>query len=74
MEGSTKFINAGFFFVPGQMGVAEGTYAVIFDTFGLPAAVGLAVSFARRLRSILTAGVGLVLLSRLTASRIRRRI
>lgn len=66
MEGATKFINAGFFFVPGQLGVAEGTYAIIFDTFGLPAAVGLAVSFARRLRSILTAGIGLALLSFLT--------
>lgn len=66
MEGATKFINAGFFFVPGQMGVAEGTYAVIFDTFGLPAAAGLAVSFARRLRSILTAGLGWGMLSWLT--------
>ena len=66
IEGATKFITAGYFFVPGQVGVAEGTYAVIFNTFAIPAAAGFAVSFVRRVRSVLTATIGLSALSRST--------
>jgi uncharacterized protein (TIRG00374 family) len=66
IEGATKFLTGGLFFVPGQVGVAEGTYAVIFAAFGLPAAAGFAVSFIRRLRSIMTAAVGLAAMSWLT--------
>lgn len=62
MEGAKKFINAGYFFVPGQLGVAEGTYAVIFNLFGLPVAAGVTVSFARRARSALFATIGLAAL------------
>lgn len=64
VEGATKFITAGYFFVPGQVGVAEGSYAVIFAAFGLSAQAGVAVSFVRRLRSMATAGIGLAALSR----------
>jgi len=67
IEGSTKFITAGYFFVPGQVGVSEGTYAVIFAVFGLSAAAGFAVSFVRRIRSIVTAGIGFAALSFLTS-------
>ena len=66
IEGATKFITAGYFFVPGQVGVAEGTYAVIFNAFAIPSAAGLAVSFVRRLRSIVTACLGLLAFSVLT--------
>lgn len=65
LEGCTKFMTAGYFFVPGQVGVAEGSYAVLFGLFGLSVQAGVAVSFVRRLRSIVTAGAGLVMLARL---------
>ena len=42
----------------GQVGVAEGSYAVLFGLFGLSVQAGVAVSFVRRLRSIVTAGLG----------------
>lgn len=70
IEGATKFITAGFFFVPGQVGVSEGTYAAIFAAFGLPAAAGVAVSFIRRLRSMLTAAIGLWAMARLSESEV----
>lgn len=66
VEGSTKFITAGYFFVPGQVGVAEGSYAVVFTAFGLTAQAGVAVSLVRRLRSMATAAIGLAQASRLS--------
>src|SRR5262249_38956362 len=61
MEGVMKFINAGAFFVPGQLGVAEGSYAVIFSTFGMPAVAGVTLSFVRRVRTFVTALVGVAM-------------
>jgi hypothetical protein len=63
MEGVIKFINAAGFFVPGQLGVAEGSYAVIFGVFGLPAVAGVTLSFARHVRTFVTALVGLAALT-----------
>lgn len=60
IEAATKFLGLAFFFIPGQVGVAEGTYAFIFKTVGLPASAGFALAVARRLRSLLVAGAGLV--------------
>jgi hypothetical protein len=62
MEGVIKFINAGWFVVPGQLGVAEGSYAVIFSVFGLASVAGVTLSVARRIRTLITALVGLVAL------------
>lgn len=62
IEGVTKFMNASYSFVPGQLGVAEGTYAVIFGVFGLSAAAGVTISFARRLRSVVAALIGAIAL------------
>jgi hypothetical protein len=59
IEAATKFVGLAFFFIPGQVGAAEGTYALIFKTVGLSASAGFALALARRLRSILVAGVGL---------------
>jgi len=61
IEGASKFIGLAFFFIPGQVGAAEGTYALIFKTIGLPASAGFALAVARRLRSLMVAGVGLAL-------------
>jgi hypothetical protein len=69
IEASTKLIGLVFLFIPLQMGVSEGTYAVIFGVMGLPAAVGFALAFLRRGRSLIIAGVGLATLARLTRDR-----
>jgi len=61
IEAATKFIGLAFFFIPGQVGASEGTYAFIFKTVGLPASAGFALAVARRLRSLLVAGAGLAL-------------
>ncbi len=61
IEAATKFVGLAFFFIPGQVGAAEGTYAFIFKTVGLPASAGFALAVARRLRSLLVAGAGLAL-------------
>ncbi len=60
IEGEIKCMNDAF--VPGQVGIAGGTYVVVFKVFGLLAAAGLTISLARRIRSLLTAAVGLVAL------------
>jgi len=69
MEGVMKFMNAGAFFVPGQVGVAEGSYAVIFSVFGLPAAAGVTLSFARRVRTLGTAVIGAIALIALRSAK-----
>ena len=60
IEGTIKCMNEAF--VPGQVGIAEGAYAVVFSVFGLLPAAGLTISLARRIRNALTAAVGLVAL------------
>jgi hypothetical protein len=61
IEATTKFVGLAFFFIPGQVGAAEGSYAFIFKTVGLSASAGFALAVARRLRSLLVAGAGLAL-------------
>jgi Lysylphosphatidylglycerol synthase TM region len=63
LEAATKFMSLAFFFIPGQVGAAEGTYVVAFDALGLPVAAGFAFAFVRRLRTLAVAGVGLLALS-----------
>jgi len=69
IEGVMKFMNGAAFFVPGQVGVAEGSYAVIFSVFGLPAAAGVTLSFARRVRTLVTALIGALALITLRSPR-----
>jgi hypothetical protein len=61
VEGSVKFINSVFVFIPGQFGAAEGTNALIVDALGYPAALGVTLSLMRRLRAYLVAGAGLLM-------------
>jgi hypothetical protein len=63
IEGATKFVSVVFFFVPTQVGVSEGTYALVFGTLGLAAAGGVTLAFIRRLRTLAVAGVGLILIT-----------
>jgi hypothetical protein len=69
VEGSIKFIGLAFAFVPLQVGVAEGAYAVIFEAIGLPPAAGFTLAFARRIRTIVVASIGLPTLTRLMHDR-----
>ena len=65
IESATKFINFGFFFIPGQIGAAEGIYAILFTAIGLPASAGFSLALARRLRNVLVSAAGLIFLSAL---------
>jgi hypothetical protein len=62
VEGSVKFVNIAFFFVPGQVGAQEGVYSLVLVALGLPSAVGLTISLVRRLRALLVATLGLFFL------------
>ena len=61
IEGATKFIGLAFFFIPGQIGAAEGVYALVFKAVGLSASAGFALALARRLRNLLFSAIGLAL-------------
>ncbi|MBI1874256.1 MAG: flippase-like domain-containing protein [Acidobacteria bacterium] len=62
IEGAVKVIKAGFFFVPGQLGVSEGAYIFLFRAIGLPAAAGVTMALVRRIRALLVAGLGMAIL------------
>lgn len=70
IESSAKAIGIAFLFVPLQLGVSEGAYAVIFSVMGLSAAAGFALAFIRRARVLAIAGVGLATLAVLTRRRL----
>jgi hypothetical protein len=59
IEASLKFFEFAFLFVPLQLGVSEGSYALLFGVMGLPLAAGFALAFLRRARSLMIATVGL---------------
>lgn len=52
-----------FFFIPAQVGAAEGGLASAFTALGLDAADGLAVALVRRARQVIVAAIGLLLLT-----------
>ncbi len=58
IEGGVKFTGAAFFFIPAQVGVAEGVYIALAKALSLPSVVGFTVSFVRRLRSLVVAALG----------------
>jgi uncharacterized membrane protein YbhN (UPF0104 family) len=45
-------------FVPGQIGVAEGSLVWAMTSLGHPASAGLALAFARRARQVVVIAVG----------------
>jgi len=63
VEGGQKFINAAFFFVPGQVGASEGVYALLVASLGYPAAAGLTLALVRRVRGLIVAGAGVAVLA-----------
>ena len=72
IEGAVKAIGILFLFIPMQLGVSEGAYALVFRVMGLSAAAGFALAFVRRVRTLAVAGVGLTTLAILTRQRERR--
>jgi hypothetical protein len=58
IEGAVKWIGGLFFFVPGQVGVSEGIYAMLLPAVGLPAAAGVTIALVRRARALIVGGLG----------------
>jgi hypothetical protein len=68
VEGAVKFIGTLFFFVPGQLGVNEGAYALLITAIGLPPAAGVTLALVRRARALVIGGIGFAwLMSRRSA-------
>lgn len=59
IEAMMKIVNILFFFVPGQMGVLEGSNAILFKMLGLGLAAGVSLSLVEKIRSLVWAGYGL---------------
>jgi hypothetical protein len=67
--------SSALFFVPGQLGAADGGLALGLLWLGLPLDFGIAVALARRLRQLLVAAMGLLAsLVELTRRRPRARL
>lgn len=62
VESVTKLINVVFFFVPLRAGVYEGGNALILQAVGLGPEAGLALAIVRKIRALLWAAYGLVVL------------
>jgi len=65
-------IDAILFFVPGKVGTQEGGKVLIFVMLGLDPAQGLTFALMRRIREMVWAGVGLLILSRDPAGSVGR--
>jgi len=62
IEALTKLVNVAGTFNPGNIGTYEGGNMLITKMFGLTAAAGLTLAFARRLRALFWSGVGILCL------------
>jgi phosphatidylglycerophosphate synthase len=62
IEALTKVVNIAGTFNPGNIGTYEGGNVLITKMFGLTAAAGLTLAFARRLRALFWTGVGILCL------------
>jgi phosphatidylglycerophosphate synthase len=73
IEALTKLVNIAGTFNPGNIGTYEGGNMLITKMFGLTAAAGLTLAFARRLRALFWAGVGILCLIVLSNRRKREK-
>jgi phosphatidylglycerophosphate synthase len=62
IEALTKLVNIAGTFNPGNIGTYEGGNILITKMFGLTAAAGLTLAFARRLRALFWSGLGILCL------------
>ena len=65
IEALAQLVRAGSFFIPLSLGAQEGGLILIFTAMGMPANLGLTVSFVRRIKELLWVGLGLGIGSRL---------
>jgi len=61
IEATLQLVRAGSFFIPLSLGAQEGGLILIFMSLGMAGPLGLAVSFARRIRELVWIGLGLTL-------------
>ncbi len=73
IEALTKLVNIAGTFNPGNVGTYEGGNMLIAKMFGLTAAAGLTLAFARRLRALFWTGVGILCLIGLLKRRKREK-
>ena len=74
IEALTKLVNIAGTFNPGNIGTYEGGNMLITKMFGLTAAAGLTLAFARRLRALFWTGVGILCLIGLSKRTKREKI
>ncbi|MBC8029520.1 MAG: flippase-like domain-containing protein [Pyrinomonadaceae bacterium] len=74
IESLTKVINFIFAFVPGTIGVYEGSTEVVLQTLGFAAATGLALALVRKAGTIFWTSIGLLILTWRTAPNAWRRL
>lgn len=64
IESLTKVINFAFAFVPGTIGVYEGSTEIILQTLGFAAATGVALALVRKAAIVFWTSIGLLVLTR----------
>lgn len=62
IESMVQMLKSASFFIPGSLGVVEGGGLLIFTTLGFDAQTGLSYGIFRRLRELIWAGLGLIIL------------
>lgn len=62
IEGFLKLLSGLAYFVPGNLGVAEGGFVLILRLLNVSAAAGLALALVRRARALAWVGVGCLML------------
>lgn len=61
IEALGQLVRVGSFFIPLNLGALEGGLILIFTAIGMPAHLGLAVSFVSRIKQLLWVGAGLIM-------------
>ena len=67
LETGSVLIDGILFFVPAKVGTQEGGKVMLFAALGLNPARGLTVGVVRRIRELVYAGLGLVVLGWMSA-------
>ena len=62
LSGASNFITTIFTFVPGQLGVMEGSFTLLFKLAGFSVALGMACQLIRRINALVWISIGTVML------------
>ena len=60
IEAAVQLLRQGSFFIPGSLGVTEGTFYLLLDALTGQPSLGVAAALVRRLRELVWIGLGLV--------------